>query len=192
VHSAGRRPSAARFWLLRQTAIVRELAALILLVTLTSQLLVENRAIPQRLKIPQPNWMTQLVVYPRLMQGWQMFAADVPTSERMLYVDAVTFDGRHVDPYNEAASRVAKLPVEVIPPHLEQDEFWCDYTNRIPDNEAYWRPFKEWIFNYHHRTGRAEDRIVSFEARLLEVDEPAPDEAGPKNVRTKVIMSERQ
>jgi hypothetical protein len=191
VRSAEPRFSATRFWLSRQSAVVRELAALILLVTLTSQLLVENRAIPQRLKVPQPNWMTQLVVYPRLMQGWQMFAADVPTSERMLYVDAVTFDGRHVDPYNEAASRVAKLPVDIIPPHLEQDEFWCDYTNRLPDNEAYWRAFKEWIFNYHHRTGRGTDRIVSFEARLLEVDEPAPGEAGPKNVRTKIIMSER-
>jgi len=192
LHSAERRPSAARSWLLRQTAVVRELSAIILLAALTSQLLVENRAIPQRLKFPQPKWMTQLVVYPRLMQGWQMFAADVPTSERMLYIDAVTSDGRHVDPYNEAASRVAALPLDVIPPHLEQDEFWCDYTNRIPDNEAYWRAFKEWIFDYHHRTGRSEDRIVSFEARLLEVDGPAPGETRAKNLRTKVIMSERQ
>jgi hypothetical protein len=173
-------PPTARVWLLRKTAAVRELSALVLLATLTSQLLVENRAIPQRLKFPQPNWMTQLAVYPRLMQGWQMFAADVPTSERMLYIDAVTYDGRHIDPYNEAASRVADLPVDVIPPHLEQDEFWCDYTNRIPDNEAYWRAFKEWIFDYHHRTGRSEDRIVSFEARLLEVDGPAPGEAEPR------------
>jgi hypothetical protein len=171
---------------------VREVAAAILLVAVTSQLLVENHAIPRRLKFPQPKWMTQLVVYPRLFQGWQMFSPDVPTGERMLYVDAVTLDGRHVDPFNEAASRVARLPVEKIPAHMEQDEFWCDYTNRIPDNEAYWRAFKEWIFNYPRRTGRTEDRIVSFEARLLESDAAAPGEAGPKNIRTKVLIRERE
>jgi hypothetical protein len=182
----------AALWQKRGTMVIGELAALVLLVTLASQLLVENRAIPKRFKVSQPNWMTQVVVYPRLMQGWQMFAADVPTSERMLYVDAVTFGGRHVDPYNEAASRVARLPVDTIPPHLEQDEFWCDYTNRIPDNEVYWRAFKEWIFNYHRRTGRTEDRIISFEARLIEVDEPAPGEVGQKNVRTKVMLSARE
>jgi hypothetical protein len=176
----------------RFATVARELGAAVLLVTLASQLLVENRAIPQRLKVAQPSWMTQLVVYPRLMQGWQMFAADVPTGERMLYVEAVTVGGRHVDPYNEAASRVARLPIDTIPPHLEQDEFWCDYTNRIPDNEAYWRAFKEWIFAYHHRTGRPEDRVVSFEARLIEVDEPAPGEVGQKNVRTKVMLSARE
>jgi len=184
--------SPARTWFRRRAGEARELAAGILLLAVTSQLLVENHAIPQKFKLPQPKWITQLVVYPRLLQGWQMFSADVPTGERVLYVDAVTFGGRHVDPFNEAGSRVAGLPVERIPGHMEQDEFWCDYTNRIPENEAYWRAFKEWVFNYHRRTGRTEDRIISFEARLIEADEPAPGEVGQKNLRTKVIMRERE
>ena len=116
----------------------------------------------------------------------------MPTGERLLYVDAVTFGGRHVDPFNEAGSHVSNLPVERIPEHMQQDEFWCDYTNRIPENEAYWRAFKEWIFSYHRRTNRTDDRIVSFEARLLEHEEPAPGEVGPKNVRTKVMMREHE
>jgi hypothetical protein len=185
-------PVPAGRWFWRRAHELRELGAAVLLVAVTSQLLVENHAIPQRYKFPQPKWITELVVYPRLLQGWQMFSADVPTGERMLYVDAVTFDGRHVDPYNEAGSRVASLPVEAIPTHMQQDEFWCDYTNRIPENGAYWRAFKEWIFNYHRRTGRTEDRIISFEARLIEHDEPAPGEIGPKNLRTKVIMHEHE
>jgi len=136
--------------------------------------------------------MQQIVVYPRLLQGWQMFSADVPTGERMLYFDAVTVSGRHVDPFNEAGSRVATLPVERIPPHMEQDEFWCDYTNRIPENQAYWRALKEWIFDYYVRTARPEDRIVSFEARLLESESPPPGETSPRNMKTKVIMQERE
>jgi hypothetical protein len=181
-----------RRWWGRRTGEGRELAAMVLLAAVTSQLLVENHAIPQRYKFPQPKWVTALVVYPRLLQGWQMFSADVPTGERMLYVDAVTFDGRHVDPFNEAGSRVASLPVTAIPGHMQQDEFWCDYTNRIPENGAYWRAFKEWIFDYHRRTGRTQDRIVSFDASLIEHDEPAPGETAPQNVRTKVIMHEHE
>ena len=110
----------------------------------------------------------------------------------MLYVDAVTFGGRHVDPFNEAGSRVASLPVERIPRHMEQDEFWCDYTNRIPENGAYWRAFKEWIFNYHRRTGRTEDRIDLLRGAPARARRGRPGEAGPQNMRTKVIMHEHE
>ena len=50
--------------------------------------MVENHAIPKRFKLPQPKLVTQLVVYPRLLQGWQMFSADVPTGERMTGTDS--------------------------------------------------------------------------------------------------------
>jgi hypothetical protein len=187
-----REPSAARAWFHRRAAELREVAAAVLIVASASQLLVENHAVPQRLKLPQPKWITQLVVYPRLLQGWQMFSSDVPTGERMLYVDAVTFGGRHVDPFNEAGSRVSTLPVDRIPPHMEQDEFWCDYTNRIPENEAYWRALKEWIFAYHLRTGRPEDRVIAFEAKLIEGESPAFGETQPKNWKTRVMTSARE
>ena len=55
--------------------------------------------------------MTQVVAYARLFQGWRMFAADVPTGERMLYVDALTVSGRHVDPFNEAGPAPSTAPV---------------------------------------------------------------------------------
>jgi hypothetical protein len=187
-----RGPSPAKAWSLRRLAELRELSVVVMIVANASQLLVENHAIPQRFKLPQPKWITQLVVYPRLLQGWQMFSADVPTGERMLYVDAVTFGGRHVDPFNEAGSRVSSLPVERIPPHMEQDEFWCDYTNRIPENEAYWRALREWIFAYHKRTGKTEDRIISFEARLVENESPAFGETQSKNPKTRTMLSGRE
>ncbi len=188
----GEPPTPARIFLRRPLAMVREAAVFIVLVCCTSQLLVENNAVPKRLKWPQPKWMTQVVWYPRLTQGWQMFSPDAPTGERQLYVDAITFSGRHVDPLNEIASRVASLPVEQIPPHLEQDEWWHDYIRGIPEAEAYWRALKEWIFNYHHRTGRTEDRIISFEARLIETENPPPGEKGQRNTHTKVMLSARE
>ena len=180
-----------RRWVRRRTTHVRELTLAVLVVVVTSQVLMENKAVPQQLKWGQPKWMQQILGYPRLFQGWGMFSSDVPVGERMLYVDAVTFGGRHVDPFNEAGSRVATLPVERIPPHMEQDEFWCDYTNRIPERQVYWRMLKEWILAYHLRTMRREDRIISFEAKLIESDSPPPGEFEARNIRTKVMMTDR-
>jgi hypothetical protein len=186
-------PTPARRWLRRiPFTALREGAAVVLVYACTNQLLVQNFAIPQRFKPHQPKWVAQLIWYARLDQGWQMFSPDVPVGERHLYVDAITFNGRHVDPYNEAASRVATVPLERIPPHLVQDEFWCDYEREIFGNEAYWRALKEWIFAYHHRTGKPEDRIISFEARIIESDAPPLKEHESWNIRSKVMFSGRE
>ncbi|HKQ68620.1 MAG TPA: HTTM domain-containing protein [Polyangiaceae bacterium] len=185
-------PSPARLWLWRRLAEGRELAVVLAIFVLGSQVLQENKAVPKQLKFGQFKWIQQLIIYPRLFQGWAMFTPDVATGERMLYIDGITADGRHIDPFNEAGSRVSTLPVEQVPPYMNQNEFWCDYTNRIPENQAYWRALKEWIFKYHERTGRPEDRIVSFEGRLLENDNPPPGEVGKRNFRTKVLMREQQ
>jgi hypothetical protein len=178
-------------WVRRRTTQLRELSLAVFMLAIASQVLLENKAVPQQLKWGQPKWMQQIVSYPRLFQGWGMFSSDVPIGERMLYVDAVTFGGRHVDPYNEAGSRVADLPVERIPPHMEQDEFWCDYTNRIPERQVYWRMLKEWILAYHLRTMRREDRVISFEAKLIESDSPPPGEHQARNIRTKTMMTDK-
>ena len=180
-----------RRWFRRRITHLRELTLAVLVVVVASQVLMENKAVPAQLKWGQPKWMQQILGYPRMFQGWGMFSSDVPVGERMLYVDAVTFGGRHVDPFNEAGSRVATLPVERIPPHMEQDEFWCDYTNRIPERQVYWRMLKEWILNYHLRTNKREDRIISFEAKLIESDSPPPGEFEARNIRTKVMMTDR-
>ena len=188
--SAG--PSPARRWIGVPIVWLRELAVLAFMIAIGSQVLMENKIVPKRLKLGQATWMTAIVYYPRLFQGWSMFTPDAPTGERMLYIDAVTFDGRHVDPFNQEGSRISTLPVERIPGYMDQNEFWCDYTNRIPDNSVNWPPLKDWIFKYSERTHRPEDRIVSYEARLLESDSPPPGQTGSRNIRTKVISREHE
>jgi hypothetical protein len=185
-------PSPARLWLRKPTAWLRDAAVLVMMVAITSQVLMENKIIPKVLKRGQKPWMIDLVVYARLFQGWSMFTPDAPTGERMLYIDALTFDGRHVDPFNQEASRVWALPVEKIPPHMIQNEFWCDYTNRIPDNSVNWLPLKDWIFRYHLRTGRPEDRIISYEAKIIESDSPFPGQTEVRNIRQRVMAREHE
>ena len=117
-----------------------------------------------------------------------MFSPDAPLGDEMLVVDAVTSDGRHVDPYNEAGSRVHALPVDDIPVRLGHDSMFCDYTLRIPGDRAYHQALKEWILRYPERTGNPRDSIVSFEATKVEHDSPPPGKTRPTNVRREVFL----
>ncbi len=117
-----------------------------------------------------------------------LFSPDAPLRDYQVVVDAVTRDGRHVDPLNEVSSRVATLPVEDIPKRLGHDSFWCDYQLRIPNMPAYHQAFIEWLVRYPERTGRPQDTLVSFEAWLLEHASPKPGETEPTDVRRHVFL----
>src|SRR5262249_40875090 len=147
-----------------------------------------NSAVPKPLKLPQPEWLRALITYPQMFQGWSMFAPESPYGDEMVYVDAVTVDGRHVDPYNLAGARVHDLPVTRIPPRLGQDSFWCDYTLRIPFDGNYHPALTEWILRFHERTGRAQDRIVSFDAFIAEDRSPPPGKTEPTEFRTRRVL----
>src|SRR5262249_6422690 len=127
---------------------------------------------------------------PRLREGWSMFAPEVPKKDLFFFVDAVTVDGRHVDPINELASRTAALPVQTIPERLGMDASWGDYSLRVVELEEYQPALAEFIRNYHRRTGREHDRIVSFEVWLMEDESPQPGSQEPTNVRKRLLFAE--
>lgn len=154
-----------------------------LVVVATSQVLVENPAIPKLLKHDQPKWIRATVQTLRLNQGWRMFAPDAPRFDMWLVFDATTVDGRRVDPYNEIASRYANPELRTIPPRLGQNYHWCDYTVRIRAFRAYFPELEDWIFRYHERTGNENDRIVSFTAYEVSHHPPAPFATEPTDVK---------
>ena len=86
-------------------------------------------------------------------------------TDQTMVVDAVTVDGRHVDPYSEAT---APLPN----PGRERDPGRASTTIRSSSTTRaasrirprITRRFIEWILAYHERTGNPKDRIVSFDA----------------------------
>jgi hypothetical protein len=163
----------------------------ILVVAATSQVLVENPAIPHFLKHQQPKWIRATVMTFRLNQGWKMFAANAPRHDMWLVFDAVTADGRHIDPFNEVASRYADPSLRTLPPYLGQNYYWCDYTVRIKRYRRYHKALSDWIFSHHERTGNAGDRVVSF--RVYEVSQfpPGPSQDEPHDVKAQVILSKR-
>ena len=116
---------------------LREVVVLAFIVTMVSETLYINAAVPKFLKHEQPLWIKRMVAYPRLIQAWSMFASDAPTTDQSMVVDAVTVDGRHVDPYSEATSRYANPGRNEIPVRLDNDSFVFNYSGRIPSSGAY-------------------------------------------------------
>jgi predicted DCC family thiol-disulfide oxidoreductase YuxK len=183
-------PTPLRRWVLGRLPILRELGVVAVLVVFWSDLSVANAAMPRGLRWDhRPQWMPIAVMYPHIFQSWSMFSPDAPLGDEMVVIDAVTRDGRHVDPFNEMGSRVAALPVEgQIPPRLGHSSLVCDYTLRIPDAGSYYQALIEWVLRYPERTGHARDEIRSFTAWKVEQDSPAPGEKEPHNFRRRMFL----
>jgi predicted DCC family thiol-disulfide oxidoreductase YuxK len=177
-------------WARAQLPYLRELLAAVTMFLFAADVSVANAAMPEALRWDRrPEWMTVAVMYPHIYQSWSMFSPDAPMRDYMLYADAVTREGRHVDPINEAAgSRGATLPLEDIPKRLGLASFWCDYQLRIPTMPVYQQALLEWMLRYPERTGREQDTLVSFDIWLLEHASPKPGETTPTDVQSRRVM----
>ena len=186
---ASKEPTPLGAWLRARLPVLRELGVVLTFVILAAEISVANPAVPPKLRFHnRPQWMVAAVMYPHIFEGWSLFAPDAPVSDETVYVDAVTREGRHVDPYNEVGSRVSTLPVDKVPVRLGHDSFWCDFTLRLPDAGVYHQAFTEWILRYPERTGRPEDNIVRFEAYELWQDSPKPGQTEPTNIRKRRFL----
>jgi len=173
-------------WLVK---VLREGTVLAFIITLVSETLFINAAIPKFLKHEQPLWIKRLVAYPRLIQAWSMFASDAPTGDQSMVVDAVTVDGRHVDPYSEVVSRYKNPGHDEIPDRLDNDSFVFNYSGRIPGSGSYHQALTEWILAYPERTGNPNDRIVRFDCYEVDDDSPPIGQLKPHNIRSHIFLS---
>jgi predicted DCC family thiol-disulfide oxidoreductase YuxK len=176
-------------WLGRGVAILREGFVLAMLITMVNEALFINQAVPKILKFDEPGWVKRLVAYPRFIQAWSMFASDAPLSDESVAIEAVTAEGRHVDPYSEVASRYPHPGVDEIPSRLDNDSFFFNYSVRIPEQGVYHGALIEWVLRYPQRTQHPGDRIVRFDAYRIDNDSPPPGETTPRNVRKHIFLS---
>ena len=93
------RPGAASF-----SARAREGAVLALMACATGGAIFDNSGSTHAPAALEPRAVSAVLGYLQMYQVWTMFAPDVPTTAKTVAVDAVTADGRHVDPLNEALS----------------------------------------------------------------------------------------
>jgi hypothetical protein len=156
----------------RYRAGLRELILGALLLMAASQLINENKSVPKPIKHTQPKLVRAVLNYPRIFQGWGMFSPNPIRDDGSLAIDAITIDGRHVDPFTGAApdlnlSDARGMGLGQIPQ---------DYFNRIrlDRNRAFRKPLRQYLQRYHERTGRAADELVAIDVYWLVDQSPRP------------------
>ena len=115
---------------------------------------------------PQPEVTRVLAHKLRYLQGWFMFSPNPVQDDGTIVIDAITIDGRHVDPIMGKAPNFDLTNAK----SFGYNQIWSDYFNRIrmQGNQAYRDAMREYLLRYHERTGRPEDQIVSGDVYWLE------------------------
>lgn len=161
--------------------VLSELCVAALIAAIATEIVNDNTSVPERWRWPRAAWTTGLIEYPRILQGWRMFAPNPPQEDSMIYIDATTALGERVDPYNRVASRVAEPVTDTVPTRLQQNQFFTMYSDRIayPGFAAYHQALHEWLLNYPKRTGRREDCLLSYDAYFISDSSPALGSKAP-------------
>lgn len=155
-------PSRGVLALRRRGRALGSVVLVFLLAVCTSQVLLENRAVPVWMKpTSRPEWITEMVVYGRMFQGWSMFAPDPPREDGWVVVDGRTADGRKLDPLTGEAPNFS-LSLPYGPDFTAQ---WEAFNMRIHEKRfsTYYPGFEEFLKNHHQLTGKPRDALVAFD-----------------------------
>ncbi|WP_438007757.1 HTTM domain-containing protein [Sorangium sp. So ce321] len=152
-------PAPLRLWGRKGLVALREIAVLVMFAGAVNQAAVELWVIKNRWKVPHPEETRVLAQKLRFLQGWFMFSPNPVMDDGTIVVDAVTVDGRHIDPFTGKPPNFDLLHAQ----SFGYTQIWCDYFARIklPANTTYRDAMKEYMYRYPERTGRPEDAIVS-------------------------------
>ena len=138
------------------------------------QAIAENKAVPAWAKPKMPGVMSATLVYPRMFQGWGMFAPNPITDDGSVSIDAITLDGRHVDPFTGQAPDLDISDSR----GLGLGQIRQDYFNRIrlDRNKVFRQGLQDYLRSWHKETGRPEDELVAFDVYWVRAMCPPPGE----------------
>jgi hypothetical protein len=164
---------------------LREFLVLALFAGAVNQALVELWCFNRRFKTPQPEVLRLLSHKMRFLQGWFMFSPNPVMDDGTIVVDALTVDGRHVDPFT------GKEPYWELDHPLGLTQIWCDYFNRIqlPANTAYREAMKDYMYRLPQRSGHPGDAIVSGDVFWVKKMNPRWNETATYNYERAKLFS---
>ena len=152
--------------------VLRETLALMLMVVLSTEVMKANPYVSRRMQIKRPEWMTQIIGYTRMLEGWGMFAPEPPYDDGRLVVDGRTIDGRKWDPFTKDD------PVfdPESPRGWGHDQLWCDYSNHIrwQHNQGRRQFLRQYLLNQHRFSRRPQDELVAFDVWWIHDKSPKP------------------
>jgi hypothetical protein len=179
-------PAPAREFFTGAGRMAGHVVLLLIMIAATSQVLIENRAVPEKFKPhKRPEWMATIIVYPRLFQGWSMFAPAPPTEDGRIVVDGRTADGRHLDPLT------GQTPTFEVQPKggFRMNQIWGDFHRRIgePRFSEYYDGVRDFLVNHHEISGRPQDRLVAFDVWYVSEIIPPPGQPKPPPTRRRLF-----
>jgi hypothetical protein len=144
-----------------------------------------------RLKPPQPGWLADLILYPRLLQRWSMFAPDAPVDDGYGVIDATTVDGRHVDPWTGEPPDFELFDKGPIPGTIEAVDYL--FAMHLPDNERYRSELTRYLTrHWHEQPGRTpNDRIVAFSYYWVSRKSPPRGSTTPGPAQRELVLEHR-
>jgi len=154
-------PSPVRRRVGQAAAGFRELLVLAMFAAEVNQALVQLWCFTERWKFTQPEPLWSLSRKMRFDQEWYMFSPNPVMDDGTIVVDALTVDGRHIDPFTmeKPSFSIAKVK------SFGYNQIWSDYLNRMHmSNYAYYRDaMKAYLYRLPERTGNPNDALVSGE-----------------------------
>ena len=176
---------AAHVTRVRPARLLPELAVAALIFAVATEIVNDNTSVPPSWRWARTTWTNALIQYPRLLQGWRMFAPNPPQEDSMIYIDATTARGERVDPYNQLASRMAAPVADIVPQRLGQSQFATMYSDRIgyPNFAPYRQALHEWLMAHPTRTGQREDCLLSYDAYLIVDASPTLGSQTPRPIK---------
>jgi len=180
----------AREALARARFHAREVCVGLVMIASIIQVTRDNRFFAKGYRLTQPAPFETLIRYTRMLQGWQMFAPEAPRDEGLVVIDAITADGRHIDPFTGKEpdfESVLRGPLALPVPVSDYL-----YAMHSENEEVYRGELEKYLQRWHEIKHRPPgDRIVSFDAWFVKHDTPVPGSTACTNYQKQLVFSGR-
>ncbi|HEX6765095.1 MAG TPA: hypothetical protein VF103_06445 [Polyangiaceae bacterium] len=168
-------------------ASLREGAVVLLGLAVISAILVQNPYVARHVRVHRAEWMIDVIEYPRLLQGWSMFAPEPPYEDGRIVVDGRTADGRKYDPF---ADGPPNFDTEA-PNGWGHSQFWCDYHLKIhfTGNASHKQHLQHYLLHQHEWSGHPENELTAFDVWWVGDRTPQPGETHGEPLKPEKILS---
>jgi len=167
---------------------VNESLIALLLLSIVIQTSRDNR-LPVWAKLEHTALTSAIINYPRLWQGWGMFAPNAPELDGLLVVDGVTRSGQHIDPLTGKAPNFNAA----LSGPFYSSQLWCDYhvSLSLDMGKPYFRDLKNYIWKWHVK-GTTQEPIEQFSVYWVENKSPPPGKTRPYDIQRQLLFSATQ
>lgn len=165
----------------RHSVPLREVALGVMMLAETSDILSQNRAIPQWLRVRGDSWSVLYKPYVRARQGWSMFAPNAPEDDGTMVIDAVTETGRHVDPFTGQPPDFEAIRRGLVPHSIAVSDYL--FSMRSKDNARYRRELKRYFRSLRYDG----QRLVSSEQWWVRYTPPPHGSTEPSPIQKELL-----